>query len=157
MRRRALPAAVAALGALLLSGALAGTARAEEVFTSQAAGANALDSTWIPAPEHPAAVCVVDTGVTPNPDTTNVVARFAVDGGDPDDVDSIGHHGTLMAMIASAPYNGFGMVGAAPSVKVVSVRAKRPGETGFLFSDVLKGIRTCKQLRITYNIAMISL
>ncbi|MCW3004059.1 MAG: hypothetical protein JWQ20_3357, partial [Conexibacter sp.] len=109
------------------------------MFTSQAAASNATASTWIPAPTDPAAVCIVDTGVTPNDDTTNVVARLSVDGGDPGDVDAIGHHGTLMSMIASAPYNGFGMVGAAPSVKVVSVRAKRPGESGFYFSDVLKG------------------
>jgi hypothetical protein len=156
-RRRALPAAVGVLASMFMFFAAAGPARAEEVFTGQAAAANATDSTWIPAPANPAAVCIVDTGVTPNPDTTNVVARFAVDGGDPDDVDSVGHHGTLMAMIASAPYNGFGMVGAAPSVKVVSVRAKRPGESGFLFSDVLAGMQMCQKQRSPYNIQVISL
>jgi subtilisin family serine protease len=145
-RRRALPAAVGAFLCLLLGPS---AAQAEEVFTAQARAANATESTWIPAPTTPAAVCIVDTGVDLNPDTTNVIARLAVDGGDPGDVDTIGHHGTLMSMIASAPYNGFGMVGAAPSVKVVSVRAKLPGENGFYFSDVLKGIRICKQSRLT--------
>jgi hypothetical protein len=156
-RRRALPAAVGVLASMFMFFAAAGPARAEEVFTGQAAAANATDSTWIPAPANPAAVCIVDTGVTPNPDTTNVVARFAVDGGDPDDVDSVGHHGTLMAMVASAPYNGFGMVGAAQSVKVVSVRAKRPGESGFLFSDVLAGMQMCKKYRDVFHIRVISL
>jgi hypothetical protein len=153
-RRRALPAAVAVLLGLL---AAPGPAAAEEVFTSQAAAANATASTWIPAPANPAAVCIVDTGVDPNPDTTNVIARLSVDGGDPGDVDTIGHHGTLMAMIASAPYNGWGMVGAAPSVKVVSVRAKRPRESGFYFSDVLKGVQMCSKARLTFNIKVISL
>ncbi|HEV7750567.1 MAG TPA: S8 family serine peptidase [Baekduia sp.] len=154
-RRRALPAAVAALLLWLLGAP--GPAGAEEVFTSQAAAANATASTWIPAPSNPAAVCIVDTGVDPNPDTTNVIARLAVDGGDPGDVDTIGHHGTLMAMIASAPYNGWGMVGAAPSVKVVSVRAKRPGESGFYFSDVLKAVQLCSKARLAFNIKVISL
>jgi hypothetical protein len=153
-RRRALPAAVAVLLGLL---AAPGPAAAEEVFTSQAAAANATASTWIPAPANPAAVCIVDTGVDPNPDTTNVIARFSVDGGDPGDIDTIGHHGTLMAMIASAPYNGWGMVGAAPSVNVVSVRAKRPGESGFYFSDVLKGMQVCSKARLAFNIKVISL
>jgi hypothetical protein len=153
LRRRALPAAVSAC---LLALASTTTARGEEVFTSQAAAARATDSTWIAAPAQPAAVCIVDTGNDPNPDTTNVIARLSVDGGSGADLDTTGHHGTLMSMIASAPYNGFGMVGAAPSVKVVSVRATRDGG-GFLLSDVLNGIDTCRASRFTYNIKVVSL
>ncbi|HMJ35279.1 MAG TPA: S8 family serine peptidase [Baekduia sp.] len=157
LRRRALPAAVGGC-ALLLSWALASPAHAEEVFTSQSAAAHATDSTWIAAPARPAAVCIVDTGNDANPDTTNVIARLAVDGGDGSDLDTTGHHGTLMSMIASAPYNGFGMVGAAPSVKVVSVRATRPGNGGgFAFSDVITSLTLCRKHQAVYNIKVISL
>jgi hypothetical protein len=150
--RRALPAALVALALA------APAAQAEEVFTSQAAAARATDSTWIPAPPKPAAVCIVDTGNDPNPDTTNVIARLSVDGGDGSDLDTTGHHGTLMSMIASAPYNGFGMVGVAPSVKVVSVRATRPGNGGgFAFSDVLAAITLCRKNQEVFNIKTISL
>jgi Subtilase family len=130
-------------------------AHAEEVFTSQAAAAHATDSTWIPAPATRAALCLVDTGVTPNPDTTNVIARFSIDNGTPDDL-SPDHHGTLMSMIASAPLDGFGMVGAAPSINVVSVRASRDGRT-FGGSDLLAGVQVCISKRTAFNIKAISL
>lgn len=132
-------------------------AGAEQVFTSQAAAARAGDATWAPAPTAPAAVCLVDTGVDENADTGNVVARVALDDEPPTDVDTAGHHGTLMAMIASAPPNGFGMVGLAPSVHIVSVRAARAGQPGFSFGDIRAGIRRCKQLREAYNIRVVSL
>jgi hypothetical protein len=128
---------------------------AEEVFTSQAAAANATDSTWIPAPAQRAAVCVVDTGNDPNPDTSNVVARLSVDG-EPGTDRSPDHHGTLMSMIAAAPYNGFGMVGAAPSINVVSVRASRDG-VSFGGTDLARAIQRCVAFRNTYNIKVISL
>jgi hypothetical protein len=155
-RRRALPAAVgAALAAVALTLVLAAPSRAEEVFTSQAAAAHATDSTWIPAPPTKAAVCIIDTGNDPNPDTTNVIARLSVDNGDGLDRNP-GHHGTLMSMIASAPYNGFGMVGAAPSINVVSVRASRDGTT-FAGSDLGYAIQKCVNKRTAFNIKVISL
>src|SRR3954452_15939347 len=130
---------------------------AEEVFTSQAAAAHAVDTTWIDPPAQRAAVCIVDSGVDPNPDTANVIARLAVDGGDGGDVDP-NKHGTLMAMIASAPYNGWGMVGAAPSINVVSVRAMSPAGGGtFGLSDIVAGMQVCLQYRKTYNITVVSL
>jgi hypothetical protein len=128
---------------------------AEEVFTSQAAAANATDSTWIPAPAQRAAVCIVDTGNDPNPDTSNVVARLSVDG-EPGTDRSPDHHGTLMSMIAAAPYNGFGMVGAAPSINVVSVRASRDGVT-FGGTDLARAVQRCVAFRNNYNIKVISL
>ena len=131
------------------------SAFAEEVFTSQAAAANATDSTWIPAPAQRAAVCIVDTGNDPNPDTSNVVARLSVDG-EPGTDRSPDHHGTLMSMIAAAPYNGFGMVGAAPSINVVSVRASRDGVT-FGGTDLARAVQRCIAYRNTYNIKVISL
>jgi hypothetical protein len=143
------------LGALALSLVPTSSAFAEEVFTSQAAATNATDSTWIPAPAERAAVCIVDTGNDPNPDTSNVVARLSVDG-EPGTDRSPDHHGTLMSMIAAAPYNGFGMVGAAPSINVVSVRASRDGVT-FGGTDLAAGIQQCLTYRNTYNIKVISL
>jgi hypothetical protein len=148
------------LSAILLTGLLtSSSAQAEEVFTGQAAAARATDSTWIPAPAQRAAVCIVDTGngttgVT-NPDLSNVVARFATDGGTTDDLHH-DHHGTLMSMIASAPYNQFGMVGAAPSINVVSVRASRDG-LSFGGGDLLMALQTCVTYASTYNIKVISL
>jgi hypothetical protein len=146
---------LAAVGTTALSLVFASSAPAEEVFTSQAAVANATDSTWIPAPAQRAAVCIVDTGNDANPDTSNVVARLSVDG-EPGTDRSPDHHGTLMSMIAAAPYNGFGMVGAAPSITVVSVRASRDGVT-FGATDLAAGIQQCLTYRNTYNIKVISL
>jgi hypothetical protein len=143
------------LGAATLSLLLTSSAFAEEVFTSQAAAANATDSTWIPAPAQRAAVCIVDTGNDPNPDTSNVIARLSVDG-EPGTDRSPDHHGTLMSMIAAAPYNGFGMVGAAPSINVVSVRASRDGVT-FGGTDLARAVQRCIAYRNTYNIKVISL
>ncbi len=132
-------------------------AGAEQIFTVQASAARATDSTWIGAPATPAAVCIIDTGVDLNDDTARVVERLALGDEPLGDADQTGHHGTLMAMVASAPYNGFGMVGAAPSVNVVSVRVARAGQPGLSFTDLLAGVRICKQYRHTHNIKVISL
>ena len=150
-RRRRL----AALAALLLGLVGVPPAGAEEVFTSQAAAAHATDSTWIPAPSQRAALCIVDTGNDPNPDTSNVLARLSVDG-EPGTDRSPDHHGTLMSMIAAAPYNGFGLVGAAPSINIVSVRASRDG-VSFGGTDLAAGIQQCLTYRTPYNIKVISL
>jgi hypothetical protein len=146
---------LAVLVTTVLSLLITSSAQAEEVFTSQAAAANATDSTWIPAPAQRAAVCIVDTGNDPNPDTSNVIARLSVDG-EPGTDRSPDHHGTLMSMIAAAPYNGFGMVGAAPSINVVSVRASRDGVT-FGGTDLVRAVQRCVAYRNTYNIKVISL
>lgn len=85
------------------------------VLTKQAEVANARFLAFAPPPEHGAgAVCLVDTGLDLNPDTAgNVVARAAIDGGDPGDVHP-SKHGTRMAMVMSGPVNGWGSVGACP-------------------------------------------
>jgi hypothetical protein len=149
-------AASAFVTTLALIGPAAVAASAETVFTSQAAATNATANPWITWPAGPPAVCIVDTGVNLTPDTNSVVAaRLAVDGGRGDDVDP-DSHGTLMAMMAAAPYNGWGMVGAAP-VRVVSVRAERPGIRGFYFDDWRAGVRLCRLNSDAYNIKVISL
>ncbi|HMJ34797.1 MAG TPA: S8 family serine peptidase [Baekduia sp.] len=146
---------LAAISAIVLALLIAPSAHAEEIFTGQATAAHATDSTWIPAPAQRAAVCVVDTGNDVSPDTVNVLDRLSVDSGDGADRNS-DHHGTLMAMIASAPYNGFGMVGAAPSINVVSVRASREGAS-FGGTDLGLAIQKCITNRNIYNIKVISM
>lgn len=106
-------------------------AEAEITSTSQAIAAHAQWLPYAPAPPTPAAVCIVDSGVNLNTDTEPVVTRrLALDGGTPDDVDPDLHHGTLMAMVAAAAVNDTGMVGAAPQIRVVSVRSADPPQAG---------------------------
>ena len=98
-----------------------------------AAQAHADDGAWLPfapPPSAPAAICLVDSGLNANPDTApQLLDRLALDGGDPGDVSPV-EHGTLMAMEASAPLNGWGMVGTAPAaVRIVSVRAESVTDT----------------------------
>jgi Subtilase family len=151
--RRALPAAV---GALALLSAAPAIAYAEELFTSQASRIGAEASTWAPPAARPAAICLVDTGVDTNPDTSSVVARLAVDGGAGEDVGA-SKHGTMMAMIAAAPRNGWGMVGIAPGQPVVSIRAQRETGGGFLFDDVRAAIVECRRIAPEHNIRVINL
>lgn len=114
--------------------------------TAQAQAANAAFLAYAPAPAAGAgALCLVDTGVHANPDTSpGLVAATALNGGSGEDVDPQGH-GTTMAMIAGAA--GVGMVGAWPQLKIVSVRATEepaPGqEPTFEFNDYWEGIQQC--------------
>jgi hypothetical protein len=63
-----------------------------------------------------------------------------------------------MAMMAAAPVNGWGMVGAAPgAVKIVSVRVEEPGEGAVPFHSYQEGIAACQGKAAIYNIRVISL
>jgi hypothetical protein len=154
----------AMVGALAVSwvaaaGGLGGaTAAAETVPPAQAVADNGVFLEHAPPPLQPAAVCIVDSGVDLNPDTASqVVFREALDGGDPGDV-SPDKHGTLMAMMAAAPVNGWGMVGAAPgAVKIVSVRVEEPGEGTVPYSAYERGITECKKFSSLFGIRTISL
>lgn len=116
--------------------------------TAQAQAANAAFLAYAPPPAGgPGALCLVDTGVSVNPDTQpGLVSATAVDGGSGADVDPDGH-GTTMAMIAGAAGNG--MIGAWPQVKIVSVRATTaptPGqEPSFEFDNYTVGMAQCIQ------------
>jgi hypothetical protein len=115
------------------------------------AQAHADNGAWLafaPAPPAPAGVCLVDSGVRVNPDTApQLVDRMALDGGDPGDVSPI-EHGTLMAMEAGAPANGWGMIGAAPSsVRIVSVRAESATDT-LTFRAYKQAIVECEGLAV---------
>lgn len=113
---------------------------------------------FAPAPARSGGLCLVDTGVSVNPDTKAALAtRIAIDGGTGDDT-SPQLHGTVMAMMAAAPQNGWGMIGTAPtSIKIVSVRILSPGQTTFPFTYYTDGIATCLQRRAQYNINTINL
>ncbi len=127
----------------------AGPARAAEVIpTAQAVAANAAWLAYAPPPPQPVSVCLVDTGVDLNADTTNaVLVRDALGSGGLDDVDMVVHHGTRMAMMMAAQPNGVGMVGIWPALRIVSIRvAAVPapgGEVTFPFLSYAKGINRC--------------
>ena len=109
--------------AIFASLAFASSASAEQVeITAQAKAARAefLLSAIPPGPA--AAICLVDTGVNVNPDTSNVIARLSVSGPASDESPTL--HGTQMAMYIGAPLNGFGMVGMWPHAR----DGQRPGQ-----------------------------
>jgi hypothetical protein len=137
---------------------LPAAARAESDITTQASADNGAFLPYAPPPAQLAGLCLVDTGVNLNPDTEGVVVeRMALDGGSGDDV-SATMHGTVLAMMAGAPANGWGMVGTAPrAIQIVSVRILEPGKTAFPFSAYATGIDACLRVRSHYNVRVINL
>src|SRR3954467_15360340 len=138
-------AAVTALAATI---ALLTATAATAEYKTTTAQALAAHAEWLPyAPPPPngaAAVCLVDTGVDLNPDTaSNVIARIALDGGDPSDL-SDSKHGTQMAMVIGAPINDWGMVGAWPQVPIISVRAG-DGQDALSADSYVAGIERCRE------------
>lgn len=138
--------------------------------TVQQAAANALFLQYAPAPPTPGILCLVDSGVDPNPDTTPILAgSYALSpntntedelaalnpplpGGHPDG------HGTYMAMIAAAPANNWGMVGFAPtSVRVYNVKALAAGQTTFAFSKYAAAIYHCQALSSSMPVTVVNL
>jgi hypothetical protein len=148
----------AGLALILACAAIPAISQAETVPTAEAVADDGTFLPSIPRPAQPAGLCLVDTGVNLNPDTESVVVdRTAIDGGSGNDV-SPTTHGTLLAMLAGAPANGWGMVGTAPhSIQIVSVRILEPGQTTFPFSYYAAGITMCLQLRQQFNIRVINL
>jgi hypothetical protein len=109
-------------------------------------------------PAEPAGLCIIDSGLTLNPDLEPVVVdREALDGGDPGDV-SPDLHGTRMAMEAAAvPGDGWGMIGAAPgAVRIVSIRATSTADA-LTFNAYKQAVLLCEQRAARYNIKVISL
>lgn len=133
-------------------------ARAETAITAQAVADNGAFLPYAPAPAQLAGMCLVDTGVNLNPDTQGVVVeRTALDGGSAGDV-SPTLHGTVLAMMAGAPANGWGMVGTAPhAIQIVSIRILEQGQMTFPFSAYASGITECLERRHKYNIRVINL
>lgn len=139
-----------------------GTARAEVGAPTPTVQAIAADATWLaytPPPEHPGIVCMVDSGVDPNPDTEAAVIGGKAIAPETETNDEIARlepraqpgnhpngHGTLMAMVMAAPINSWGMVGIAPtSVRVYNMKALSKGETKFPFSYYAEGIEACRR------------
>lgn len=146
------------LAALLVLVLPAVNAHAETGVTAQAVADNGAFLPYAPPPAKLAGLCLVDTGVDLNPDTEGVVVeRTALDGGSGDDV-SPTLHGTVLAMMAGAPVNGWGMVGTAPhAIQIVSVRILEPGQSTFPFSAYATGIDACLRVRSHYDIQVINL
>jgi membrane-anchored mycosin MYCP len=120
-------------------------AAADQVeITSQAKAAKADFLLRATPPTAAAAICLVDTGVNNNPDTSRVLAHTSVDGGAVVDT-SPSLHGTQMAMFIGAPSNGYGMVGLWPSARIVSVRANVPGQDAFIAAGYVYGLRQCQK------------
>jgi hypothetical protein len=128
--------------------------------TWQATAANAAFLAYAPPPAGGAkALCLVDTGVNPTPDTApGLVHATALDGGTPSDVDPL-WHGTIDAAIAGGV--GHGVLGAWPRLKIVSVRATdvpSPGQAPtFQFDDYYFGILQCIEPVAGANVAVIDL
>jgi Subtilase family len=151
-------ASTVGLALILAYAAVPAISQAETVPTAEAVADDGTFLPFVPRPAQPTGLCLVDTGVNVNPDTESVVVdRTAIDGGSGNDV-SPTTHGTLMAMMAGAPANGWGMVGTAPhSIQIVSVRILEPGQTTFPFGYYTDGITTCLQLEQKYHIKVIDL
>jgi len=154
--RAILPTAAAAVVAVL---SVSPAALAAATVTHQAQEADAGFLAFAPPPAGgPGALCLVDTGVTPNPDiAANLVSATALDGGTGNDLDPQGH-GTEMAMTAAAV--GGGMTGAWPQLKIVSVRATdtpTPGqEPTFEFDNYWQAMQICIQ-QGSYHVKAIDL
>lgn len=132
-------------------------AEAEITQTAQAVAARGQDAPWITPPTQKAALCIVDTGSDPLPDTSAVTARLSLDGTEGTDADPAAHHGTQMTMVAAGAPNGWGIVGAAgDTINVVTVRARRPGLAFTVAADVISGIDMCRSKAPIYNIRVIS-
>jgi hypothetical protein len=154
------PCAVALLCLLTLS---VGNAEAEVGYPTPTVQAVAADATWLayaPAPAHPGIVCMVDSGVDPNPDTETAVIGGQAIASETDTLDEVARleprvqpgnhpdgHGTLMAMMMAAPVNGWGMVGIAPtSVRVYNMKALPKGQATFPFNYYAIAIDECEQV-----------
>jgi hypothetical protein len=125
--------------------------------TVQAVAADAQFLEYAPPPAAPGVVCLIDSGVDANPDTTPILAgSYAMAPGTSTDdelsklnppIEPGNHpdgHGTYMAMIMAAPVNGWGMVGIAPtSVKVFNLKALAAGQSTFSFYIYSDAIDHC--------------
>jgi Subtilase family len=145
-RRARTTAASILLAALMLTMTPAIAGAASPPVTRQAATANAAFLAYAPAPPSGAkALCLVDSGVNPVPDlTAGLVSVTALDGGTGNDTDPL-THGTIDAAVAGG--SGYGVLGAWPQLKIVSVRATNapsPGQSPtYQYNDYVKAIKAC--------------
>ena len=133
-RARTALAALAAAGALGAPAASHAAVPSDAYPTPQAIAANAEFLLQAPPPPSGGTICIIDTGVTPLPDTASrITDRIAIDGGNPDDVyhdpaDPFSGHGTFVAGTIASQVDGYGSAGIWPAAKIVSVRVfRQPG------------------------------
>ena len=138
--------------------------------TVQQVAADALFLQYAPAPPAPGVVCLVDSGVNPNSDTTPILAgsyALSPNTNTEDELAALnppltgGHpaaHGTYMAMIAAAPANEWGMVGLAPtSVRIYNLKVLPAGHTTFGFSEYLSALSRCQALTSSMPVTVVNL
>ncbi len=148
MRARIAATAVMVSSSMVALGLPAGAAAvAPPAITSQAQAANAAFLAYAPPPPTAGAMCLVDTGVNPTPDTSPTLAyTTALDGGSPNDNDPEGH-GTLLAILAGG--QGHGLRGIWPQIKIVSIRATSPAAPGqaptYQYENYVQGLTACLQ------------
>lgn len=140
--------------ALALCALPAGAYASDSSPTRQAVAVNGEFLTTAAAPAELAAICVIDTGVTVTQDLTDsVIYRYALDGGSVDDQDTGTYHGTTVAQVATAAQNGWGSVGIAPQVKIVSVRASSvTNPTHYDWDDYVEAIDRCGRLSAEHDL-----
>jgi hypothetical protein len=127
--------------------------------TGQAATANAAFLAYAPPPADAKALCLVDTGVNATPDLApGLVSATALDGGIGSDVDPLAH-GTIDAAVAGGA--GYGVLGAWPQLKIVSIRGTdlpSPGQSPtYQYDDYVDGIRRCTTFTGAVQVAAIDL
>lgn len=161
-------------GAVVLCGTMLCATASGEVGlpagTVEQAAAGALFEEYAPPPPTPGVLCLVDSGVDQNPDTSPILAGNYALSPDTDTGDELaalnpplpgGHpdgHGTYMAMLAAAPVNSWGMVGIAPtSVRVYNLKALAVGHTTFDFSEYATAIYRCQALSSSLPITVVNL
>jgi hypothetical protein len=121
------------------------SAAAPPVVSAQAQAANAAFLAYAPPPASAGAMCLVDTGVNPTPDTSPTLAyATALDGEGPNDNDPEGH-GTLMAILAGG--QGHGLRGIWPQIKIVSIRVTAPAPSGqaptYQYENYVEALQKC--------------
>jgi hypothetical protein len=134
--------------------------------TPQTAAADGMFLRYAAPPTAPGVVCLVDSGVDANPDTTALLAGAEASDSSWGTGDALaqdeplvnGHpvgHGTEMAMLIAAPANGWGIVGIAPTAtRVYSIRVVAPQQTTFPSAGYATAIDRCVQLHGTTEPAM---
>ena len=144
-RARIITAVMVSASVVALSLPAGAAALAPPAVTSQAQAANAAFLAYAPPPPSAGAMCLVDTGVNPTPDTSPTLAYVtALDGGSPNDNDPEGH-GTLLAILAGG--QGHGLRGIWPQIKIVSARATSPAAPGqtptYQYENYVEGLEKC--------------
>jgi subtilisin family serine protease len=157
-----------ALAALVAAGALAVPAHGETLSDAypspQAVAANAEFLAQVPAPPGGAGVvCVIDTGVTPLPDTASqIVERIAIDGGTPDDIDHVpgnplSGHGSFVVSTIASQIDGHGGAGIWPAAKIISVRVFSRPDAGATAGDYIAAISQCSRASRNVRVINVSL